>query len=123
MAAWLPIAEIASKVQAGQLKAVDLVEQALTAIEAKKDFNAVLWSLEARARERALAIDKLVADGQKAGRLAGVPFIAKDNFLVFGAETTAASNIANLRIPNSFCVWINLAGLRLPSGAPAPCRP
>ncbi|MGC1176928.1 MAG: Asp-tRNA(Asn)/Glu-tRNA(Gln) amidotransferase subunit GatA, partial [Candidatus Saccharimonadales bacterium] len=27
------------------------------------------------------------------GRLAGVPFIAKDNFLVFGAETTAASNI------------------------------
>ncbi len=93
MAAWLPIAEIASKVQAGQLKAVDLVEQALTAIEAKKDFNAVLWSLEARARERALAIDKLVADGQKAGRLAGVPFIAKDNFLVFGAETTAASNI------------------------------
>ncbi|HSX47370.1 MAG TPA: Asp-tRNA(Asn)/Glu-tRNA(Gln) amidotransferase subunit GatA, partial [Patescibacteria group bacterium] len=32
-------------------------------------------------------------NGQNAGRLAGVPFIAKDNFLVYGAETTAASNI------------------------------
>jgi aspartyl-tRNA(Asn)/glutamyl-tRNA(Gln) amidotransferase subunit A len=34
-----------------------------------------------------------VKAGKTAGRLAGVPFIAKDNFLVFGGETTAASNI------------------------------
>src|SRR5262249_22016101 len=34
-----------------------------------------------------------VAKGEPVGRLAGVPFIAKDNFLVFGAETTAASNM------------------------------
>jgi aspartyl-tRNA(Asn)/glutamyl-tRNA(Gln) amidotransferase subunit A len=34
-----------------------------------------------------------VASGKKVGRLAGVPFIAKDNILVFGADTTAASNI------------------------------
>src|SRR5690606_10720046 len=30
---------------------------------------------------------------QPAGRLAGVPFIAKDNFLTLDSETTAASNI------------------------------
>jgi Asp-tRNA(Asn)/Glu-tRNA(Gln) amidotransferase A subunit family amidase len=33
-----------------------------------------------------------VADG-KIGRLAGVPFVAKDNFLTFGSKTTAASKI------------------------------
>lgn len=90
---WLPVAEIASKVQGGQLKAADLVGQSLAAIESKKEFNAVLWTLEKRARGRAAEIDKAVANGETVGALAGVPFIAKDNFLVFGAETTAASNI------------------------------
>lgn len=93
MAAWLPLAEIATKVQTGQLSAVGLVEQSLRAIAAKKDYNAVLSVITTRSRERALEIDARVARGETAGRLAGVPFIAKDNFLVFGAETTAASNI------------------------------
>jgi aspartyl-tRNA(Asn)/glutamyl-tRNA(Gln) amidotransferase subunit A len=89
MAAWLPIADIARKVAAGELKAVDLVEQALAAIDVNKEFDAIIVTTEARARERAAAVDA----GDNTGRLAGVPFIAKDNFLVFGAETTAASNI------------------------------
>jgi aspartyl-tRNA(Asn)/glutamyl-tRNA(Gln) amidotransferase subunit A len=90
---WLPIAEIASKVQAGELQAVDLVEQALAAIEEKKDYNAVIATTATRARERAASIDAAVKNGEQIGRLAGVPFIAKDNYLVFGAETTAASNM------------------------------
>ncbi len=90
---WLPIAEIASKVQSGQLRAGDLVEQSLRTIAQKKDYEAVLWTLEKRARERAADIDRAIANGETVGALAGVPFIAKDNFLVFGAETTAASNI------------------------------
>ena len=89
MAAWLPIAEIAAGVQAGTMRAVDLVEQALQAIEANKQFNAIIATTAERARQRAIAVDA----GDNKGRLAGVPFIAKDNFLVFGAETTAASNI------------------------------
>ncbi len=89
MAVWEPIADIAAKVQAGELKAVDLVERSLAAIAEKESFNAIITTTAERARERAKAID---AGGNK-GRLAGVPFIAKDNFLVFGAETTAASNI------------------------------
>jgi aspartyl-tRNA(Asn)/glutamyl-tRNA(Gln) amidotransferase subunit A len=92
-AKWLPIAEIAKRVQAGELKAVDLVEQSLRAIDDNAEYHAVLWTLEQRARARAIEIDAAVAKGEAAGRLAGVPFIAKDNFLVFGAETTAASNI------------------------------
>ena len=85
---WLPIADIAAKVQSGELKAVDLVEQALKTISDKKEYDAIIATLDERARERAKAVD-----AEPKGRLAGVPFIAKDNFLVFGAETTAASNI------------------------------
>jgi aspartyl-tRNA(Asn)/glutamyl-tRNA(Gln) amidotransferase subunit A len=93
MSQWLPIAEIASKVQAGELKAVDLVEKALKTIADKTEYDAIIATIETRARERAKNIDERIAAGEQIGRLAGVPFIAKDNFLVFGAETTAASNI------------------------------
>jgi aspartyl-tRNA(Asn)/glutamyl-tRNA(Gln) amidotransferase subunit A len=85
---WAPIAEIAADIRAGKLKAVDLVEKSLAAIAEQENFKAIIATTAERARERAKAID---ADPK--GRLAGVPFIAKDNFLVFGAETTAASNI------------------------------
>lgn len=93
MSQWLPIKELAEKVRSGELKAADLVEQALKTIEDKKDYNAIISTTVERARERAASIDEAVKNGQNPGRLAGVPFIAKDNFLAFGAETTAASNI------------------------------
>ena len=93
MSQWDRIATIAADVEAGTVKAADLVERALKTIDDKKSFNAVLATLPERARARAKEIDERVAKGEKIGQLAGVPFIAKDNFLVFGAETTAASNI------------------------------
>lgn len=92
-AQWPAIAAIAADVQAGKVKASSLVEQAIQAINAGSDFSAIIVTTAERARERAATIDARVAAGEKIGRLAGVPFIAKDNFLVFGAETTAASNI------------------------------
>src|SRR5580704_15541912 len=54
---------------------------------------AITATTKKRALKRAEAIDSLVAQGGKLGRLAGIPFIAKDNFLAFGADTTAASSI------------------------------
>jgi aspartyl-tRNA(Asn)/glutamyl-tRNA(Gln) amidotransferase subunit A len=89
MASWPAIKTIAAKVRAGELQATDLVEQALSAIEAKNEFKAIITTTADRARAQAKAVDA----GNNKGRLAGVPFIAKDNFLVFGAETTAASNM------------------------------
>jgi aspartyl-tRNA(Asn)/glutamyl-tRNA(Gln) amidotransferase subunit A len=80
-------------VQAGELRASALVEQALKTIDAKKEFDAIIATTTDRARERAASIDAAVKNGQKVGRLAGVPYIAKDNYLMFGAETTAASNM------------------------------
>lgn len=93
MSQWPSVADIAAKVQSKELSAIDLVEQALKTIEEKKDFNAVIATTAGRARLRAKQIDDQIKNGEQAGRLAGVPFIAKDNFLTFGSETTAASNI------------------------------
>lgn len=90
---WLPIAELSAKVRSGEVKAVDLVQQAIDIIEQKKEYQAIIATTVHRARERAAAIDAAVANGEAVGPLAGVPFIAKDNFLVCGAPTTAASNI------------------------------
>jgi aspartyl-tRNA(Asn)/glutamyl-tRNA(Gln) amidotransferase subunit A len=93
MSQWLPISDIAKKVQAGEYKAADLVEQALQTIDSKKEYDAIISTTAERARERAATIDAAVESGKPVGRLAGVPFIAKDNYLVYGADTTAASNI------------------------------
>lgn len=68
--------------------AVAVVRAALE--RAKADENNVVLNLtEARALERAAQVDA----GELQGRLAGVPFVAKDNFLSYGAPTTAASKL------------------------------
>jgi aspartyl-tRNA(Asn)/glutamyl-tRNA(Gln) amidotransferase subunit A len=61
-----------------------------------ESYNALLSLTEARALERADAVDR----GEITGRLAGVPFVVKDNFLAFGAPSTAASKmLANFDTP------------------------
>lgn len=67
--------------------AVVNVTAALQKARENEAFNAILSLSETRALERAAAVDR----GEITGRLAGVPFIAKDNFLTFGDTTTAAS--------------------------------
>lgn len=64
------------------------VEKALERAKNVENFNAILSLNEKRALERADLVDK----GEITGKLAGVPFIAKDNFLTFEDTTTAASN-------------------------------
>jgi len=93
MSKWPAIADIAARVQKGELKAVDLIKQSLAEIDKNKEYDAIISVVEDRALQRAKEIDQKVTKGQKAGRLAGVPFIAKDNFLTFGGRTTAASKM------------------------------
>ncbi len=90
---WEPIAAIAKKVRSGDLSAAALVDESLTRIDAAKEYKAIISTVRERAQERAKFIDAQVRAGKNPGRLAGVPFIAKDNFLTFGSETTAASNM------------------------------
>src|SRR6478735_5108369 len=93
MSTWQPIDEIAAGVRSGQLSAVDLVNESLKRIAETEEYKAIIAVVKDRALERARFIDEQVRAGKNPGRLAGVPFIAKDNFLAFGGETTAASNI------------------------------
>lgn len=90
---WASVSQIAQEVRSGKISALSLVEKSLALIEQHTEFQSVIAVIEERAKKRALEVDKKVKNGENAGRLAGVPFIAKDNFLVFGADTTAASNI------------------------------
>lgn len=85
--------DIASDVNSGKQSAVELVKDALKLLDNKSEFNTTISALNDRALEQANAIDKKVKSGKNAGRLAGIPFIAKDNFLTFGGKTTAGSNI------------------------------
>ena len=69
--------------------AVENVKEALRRAREVEDYHALLSLTEERALERAELVDK----GEISGRLAGVPFVVKDNFLAFGAPTTAASKM------------------------------
>lgn len=64
------------------------VERAIAKARASESFNALISISEERALARADKVDS----GKITGRLAGVPFIAKDNFLTIGDNTTAASD-------------------------------
>lgn len=83
-----PISELATSISKGRLKATELVQQSLDAIQSASEFNAIL-EVNVAAIERAKQVDA----GVVTGRLAGIPFIAKDNFLTFNTHTTASSNI------------------------------
>lgn len=69
--------------------AVANVEAALKRAREAEDYHALLSLTEERALERARQVDA----GEITGRLAGVPFVVKDNFLAFGAPSTAASKM------------------------------
>ena len=69
--------------------AVENVKEALRRAREIEEYNALLSLTEERALERAEKVDA----GEISGRLAGVPFVVKDNFLAFGAPTTAASKM------------------------------
>lgn len=68
--------------------AVQNVTHAIELAKQNDEFHALLSLTEERALERAKKVDA----GEITGKLAGVPFIAKDNFLTFGGTTTAASH-------------------------------
>lgn len=91
---WDKIDELVKAVKSGSKTAESLVNKSLElAKKFNPEYNVIISLLEDKAISRAKKIDEKVKVGENPGRLSGVPFIAKDNFLVFGAETTAASNM------------------------------
>ncbi|MFI5240747.1 MAG: Asp-tRNA(Asn)/Glu-tRNA(Gln) amidotransferase subunit GatA [Candidatus Saccharimonadia bacterium] len=86
-----PIAEITSAVLSRQVSVEELVVQSLSEISRREDLHAIL-EINPRAVEEAKKLDQAISQGRK-GKLIGVPFIAKDNFLTLHTHTTASSNI------------------------------
>lgn len=73
--------------------AVSLVEASLQRIEDTKSKNIFTFVDKERALEKACAIDAKIARGENAGRLAGVPFALKANFLSKGRPADASAKI------------------------------
>ncbi len=89
----MSIAALVTDIASGKTTARNQVEQALEKAQAASEYHALLSLTAERALERADVIDAKIAAGEPVGVLAGVPFVVKDNYLAFGAPTTAASKI------------------------------
>ncbi len=87
------IETIVRRIKEGKSTAASEVSLAIEKCESASSYEAVLMITRERALERAHEIDQKIASGENAGRLAGVPFIAKDNFMTHGGPSTAASKM------------------------------
>ena len=87
------INEIVSNIKSGQTTARAEVEKALRAAQDNDELHALLETFDDEALRRADEIDAKIKRGEQVGRLAGVPYVAKDNFLTTIGHTTAAAKI------------------------------
>ncbi|MDR2336489.1 MAG: Asp-tRNA(Asn)/Glu-tRNA(Gln) amidotransferase subunit GatA [Candidatus Nomurabacteria bacterium] len=90
---WGKIAEMVAAVQKGEVSARANVEKALDLAERCKNYNIFVNLTRKRALQKAEEIDQKLQKGEKLGELAGVPYVLKDNFLDFGADTTASAKM------------------------------
>lgn len=87
------ITERVAQIKQGQTSATAQVQAALQRARDAKEYHALLSLTEERALQRAREIDEALARGEDVGVLAGVPFVVKDNYLAYGAPSTAASKM------------------------------
>ena len=76
-----------------EVSAVSLVKEALEKARKFEDYHIFISMNEETALKEAAEIDAKIARGEKVGRLAGVPFALKDNYLSPDGETTAGAHI------------------------------
>ncbi|MBR0402943.1 Asp-tRNA(Asn)/Glu-tRNA(Gln) amidotransferase subunit GatA [Candidatus Saccharibacteria bacterium] len=81
------------KIADKQTTAVSLVREALDKAERYSEYNIFTSICQEEALKKAAEIDEKIQKGEKVGRLAGVPYVLKDNFLSQSGNTTASSKI------------------------------
>ena len=89
----MKIATLVSQIKSRETTARAEVEKALARARDVESYHALLSLTEDRALERADDIDRRIEAGEDVGVLAGAPYVVKDNYLAFGAPTTAASKM------------------------------
>ncbi|MGN6459993.1 MAG: amidase family protein, partial [Pseudolabrys sp.] len=98
--AWNDACSIATAVRAGELRATDVIEAALSRIASgDAQLNAFTEVLPARARAEAAQLDRDVAQGKAVGPLAGVPCAVKNLFDIAGLGTLAGAKINREHAP------------------------
>jgi len=92
--------EIVRRIKNGDIRAADLVENALDSVETDgRGLNAVITICHRRARAQAHKIDRLFLAGEEIPPLAGVPVIVKDNILCAGYPATCGSRMLEEFVP------------------------
>ena len=89
----MKIATLVSQIKSRETTARAEVEKALARARDVESYHALLSLTEDRALERADDIDRRIEAGEDVGVLAGAPYVVKDNYLAFGAPTTAAAKM------------------------------
>lgn len=81
------------KIASKEVSAVALVKEALAKADQYQDWQIFNWLNREGALKKAAEIDERIAKGEVVGRLAGVPYALKDNYLSPEGETTASAHI------------------------------
>ena len=89
----LTIGSLRSRLESGEVKAVDVCRTALDQIERLSDLNAFITITEERALARAEQLDRAAERREPLPPLAGVVIAVKDNMVMRGVRTTAGSRI------------------------------
>jgi amidase len=98
----LGAADMAAKVNAGEISASELTQQTLQRLEAvNPHLNAVVQQMPDEAMAAAKAVDARVAAGEDAGMLAGVPVTIKVNIDQAGYPNTNGLRIQQDHVPAS----------------------
>ncbi|MBQ1373567.1 Asp-tRNA(Asn)/Glu-tRNA(Gln) amidotransferase subunit GatA [Candidatus Saccharibacteria bacterium] len=81
------------KIADKKTSAEKMVREALMKAKQYADYNIFTFLNEENAIKKAREIDEKIARGEEVGRLAGVPYALKDNFLSPEGQTTASAHI------------------------------
>ncbi len=87
------IKDIVNKVKNQEVTVKEVVLEAIKKAEAVQDKNALIKLTKESTLKKAEELDKKIKAGNKEGKLLGVPYVVKDNFLTLLDETTAASKM------------------------------
>ena len=81
------------KIASKEVSAVSLIQEALDKAEKYSEYHIFNYINTENALKKAAEIDAKIAKGEPVGRLAGVPYALKDNFLSKEGATTASAHI------------------------------
>ena len=94
------IKELVEKIKSGQVSCEEVLKFYIEQIEKKEDtINAFILLQTDEALKKARKLDEKIANGEKVGRLAGIPIAIKDNLCTKGVATTCASKMLEEFVP------------------------